>query len=297
MPVVVWGNGTTSEPIEIDGKWTTKIPLLADAQYVVCDDFVPYPRKRWRRKYYQRISVVGPTQFLPHLPLDSAALAQKIREANKLLAVDELIFPLSEGEIANLESAIPLIGSNDQSPVVINNDITREYSEVVFAVAGDIQHPSATRFFQSVFARNAALRIGNRPGAVKVAWEGYHTCSVWGVSPFSQMYNELRIIDRGMLDKATQYGLNADSWMLQTAADSEHYADVNNVPHYAASSYDPDTVKKTVDEDCFYEALLQGMPVVGVWIPYSTEGSRENINDAIRRAVRRKYPSGPRDQG
>lgn len=278
MPIAVWGHGQVSSVIQ----------RVANAAYIVCDNYVPYPRQRWRRRYYQRISTVN-------LPLDSALFAQKIREPNRLCGIDEIVFPLLEGEIANLESAIPLIGRNDQYQVITGNTITREWSEIVFAVAGNIQHPTATRFFNAVVGRNIEAGNVGLPHPVKVAWEGYHTCSVWGLAPWQQMYNDLRSIDRAMLAKAREFNLSRDSWMLQTVADSEEYAEQNNAPHYAACSYDPDAVKIVADEDCYFEALNQGIPVLGAWMAYSTEESRIAITDAIKRAVRRRYPSGMRD--
>jgi hypothetical protein len=293
MPVAVWGNGADSK----------NILRLVDTTHIVCDDIVSYPRKRWCRRYYQRISKSGATGYLPQLTLDSAAFAQKIREPNRLYAVDEVVFPLLEGEIANLESAIPLVGNNDLPPDIRDsngdqafNIIYREWSEIVFAVAGNIDHSTATRFFNAVVARNIELANAGRPRAIRIAWEGYHTASVWGnYGTYSQVYNDIRIIDRAMLSKAAQFGLQSVSWMLQTATDNEEYAEINNAAHYCAAAYDPFGAKVAADEDAFYEALNAGWPVIGYWNPYMSDSSKFNANDCIKRAIRRKWPSGARD--
>jgi hypothetical protein len=322
VPYVVWGNGSASKryvfPNPLFPNDRSKdviinpITILPGVQYVVCDDPVPYPRHRARRRYYQRISVVGETYWSPALPLDGSAFAQKIRGANRLIGVDELIFPLTEGQIANLESAIPLIGSNDlppsvgRAPAYGDAQINVEWSEVVFAVAGHIDHATATRFFNAVAARNIDLANQGKPRMVKVAWEGYHTMSVWGTTPstpWATQYDDVRVVDRAMLDKASQFGLESVSWMLGTMTDREDLAEQYDAPHYAACSYDPNGVKQAADEDSFYEALSGArplaarpedrlktrMPVVGVWEPYSSESSRVDMAWAMKQALKRAY--------
>lgn len=291
MPVALWGNGQDAQALSI-GR-------TARASYLVADDPVPYPRARWRPRCYQRLSVVGPTGWMPRTTLDSSLLAQTIRSANRLWAVDECVFPIGASATDNLESALWLVGTNDQPPSVDGvNTIAREWSEVVLAVAGDVGSADADRIFAAVRGRNDALRSIGRPPAIAVAWEAYHTVSVWGTDrsrPFTARYDDLRAIDRFMLDRCAHHGLQSVSWMLGTMADRPDLAEANNAPHYAACSYDPDGVKPVADEEAFADALVAGWPVVGAWAPYATAASAAEMADAIDRAIRRVWPSGPRD--
>jgi hypothetical protein len=251
VAIYAWGGGESWPDLWRNRVAGTQI-LVADSQPTAVVKATP--------RVFKRLSRVN-------LPPGGNATADALKAANALIGYDEMTWPLQPGEIDWWESILPAIGRNDNPAL--------QSSQVV--IASGIVPPVNGSDWQ----RWAAAVRGNP--RVKFAVEGYHHSSIWG-----DTIDDLRWYERIWFSLVQGQSLLARSILLQTIADAPDKAATYNQPAYAACSYDPYLLKPQADEQAFYEWLMAGCLDFGTWgHTYSTEASRSDMADSMRRATRR----------
>lgn len=257
MSVLAWGSG---EPWE--SLWGSRV---AGTTGVVADS-VPVQSHVWTPPVYRRGSRV-------HLPPGANVAADWLKQANARLGYDELLLDPLQGELAWWQSILPAIGCND--------DPTKPPSDVLIAVQWPAPHP------HQMAPLHAWLDAAYANPRVRVVVEGFHFASLYGSD-----YDGLRSHEREWLELLRPRGLGRTGLLL-IISDRPDLGDAA----YASCTPDPQDQKRRADEDACHEWLAAGCPVLGTWgHGYATQASRWAAADAIYRAVRKKWPSGPRDQ-
>lgn len=310
MPLVAWGNGQIpvtlwdqragATVIVADGDWG----LMAASDGTVARD----PQGQLARYALQRTDVLPPTHQRVHICAPGSPEPQRMDDpllpygywANSLTwdwlkapgrraGVDEAIFPRDDAVIDWLESGLPAIGRND--PPINPADVESGQSLVFVAVAGQVT-PGMRRLYRAA-RQNAARKV-------ILLFECYHY-AVLARDPraptFGTTYANMRAqsaIYREMIDQ--EGGDYSCVGVLVTSADKPQTAARTGNIAYSAGTPDPYAAKATADQDVMTEWFARGAQWVGNWHAYLTRTSGDDLIDAAHRAIRARYPSGPRDQ-